>query len=472
MADHYKYDGAPLIWDWESPQKLRMYSYLWRSSQEPPRGLIVLVHGVRAHSRLTWLVKRHCCLTNASPYSVYDYVGLAPKVMAPITWQAELGGGLSEVVSSEDEEGPSLLSEKGEGVYSAVPDFDLPGVSPEDRARHVFYQGSWVQGFVEAGFAVFAMDLQGHGLSDSFDNRRCMVRDYDDFRDDVRFFIQDQVRPLYPDVPLFLVGVSMGGQVVMRVAQDARAKNLHIHGVVAMAGMLTIAPQFRRGPFKAFLKANSGILSRLVPSFPIGRYRSDNAPHWQRSVGDADPLLYKGSFTAKMVASSVSAIERVKAHMQDVAYSGACRHLLLLHNERDPVCYFEGSVDAFNEIADHVDAPDSSLQSVTCLILNASNLAAAVEDSGTAIDDCDKDSVGSSLLMKTIQSPGSTVASDKDCCAFPTNNRYLSAKGGNVKFIQDSTPLNVYHTLANDLDHAYVFGRLLSWVENCLTSFP
>eukprot|EP01056_Protomagalhaensia_sp_Gyna25_P001998 Protomagalhaensia_sp_Gyna_25__1997@NODE_206_length_4408_cov_90_637217_g160_i0_p2_GENE_NODE_206_length_4408_cov_90_637217_g160_i0NODE_206_length_4408_cov_90_637217_g160_i0_p2_ORF_typecomplete_len473_score40_74Hydrolase_4/PF12146_8/1_2e03Hydrolase_4/PF12146_8/2_2e33Abhydrolase_6/PF12697_7/1_6e03Abhydrolase_6/PF12697_7/7_3e14Abhydrolase_1/PF00561_20/3_1e11DUF1100/PF06500_11/4e06DLH/PF01738_18/6_4e05Peptidase_S9/PF00326_21/0_00076Peptidase_S15/PF02129_18/7_9e05Chlorophyllase2/PF12740_7/0_00028Abhydr len=471
MTEHYKYDGTPLIWDWESPQKLRIYSYLWRSSLDPPRGLIVLVHGVRAHSRLTWLVKRHCCLINASPYSVYDYTGLATKVLAPATWQHELGGGLSDAVTSEDEEGSSWPGEK-EDIYSTTPDFDLPGVSPEDRARHVFYQGSWIQGFVEAGFAVFAIDLQGHGLSDSFDNRRCTVRDYDDFRDDVLFFIQNQVRPLYQDVPLFLVGVSMGGQVVMRVAQDGRAKTLHIHGVVAMAGMLTIAPQFRRGPFRAFLKANSRVLSRLVPSLPVGRYRSDNAPHWQRSVGDADPLLYKGSFTAKMVAISVSAIERVKANMQDVAYSGGCRHLLFLHNERDPVCYFEGSVDAFNEVADHADSPDSSLLTVTCLILNASNLSAIApeENSGTTMDHCDKDSVSSSLLLKTIQSPDSTVASDKDCCPSPIDSSYLSAKRGNVKFIRDSTPLNIYHTLANDLDHAYVFGRLLSWVEDCLTS--
>eukprot|EP01053_Blabericola_migrator_P013562 Blabericola_migrator_1__13561@NODE_995_length_5755_cov_170_782525_g684_i0_p2_GENE_NODE_995_length_5755_cov_170_782525_g684_i0NODE_995_length_5755_cov_170_782525_g684_i0_p2_ORF_typecomplete_len453_score41_99Hydrolase_4/PF12146_8/2_2e03Hydrolase_4/PF12146_8/9_4e29Abhydrolase_6/PF12697_7/7_4e08Abhydrolase_1/PF00561_20/1_4e07DLH/PF01738_18/3_6e03DLH/PF01738_18/0_0018DLH/PF01738_18/5_8e03DUF1100/PF06500_11/0_0088Abhydrolase_3/PF07859_13/0_022Peptidase_S15/PF02129_18/0_032Thioesterase/PF00975_20/0_088 len=441
----YKYDGAPLIITFKSPQNLDLCGYLWGGREVESRGVVVLLHGVRAHTRLTWLVKRHRDLDGKTPYSIHSYTGRSPDGHRRLRVRTDTHR------KGEDSE-DALLH------FSNLDDSDLVGVCDEERNSNVFYQGSWVQGFVNSGFAVFGMDLQGHGMSQAYENRRCFVRHFDDFRDDVLLFLRTQVRSRYPTLPLFVVGVSMSGQIVMRVAQDLRTQDLGITGIVSMAGLLTVAPQFRKLPMKAVLRAATP-MARFAPRFPIGRYRSDTAPRWQREVGDVDPLLYKGPFTAKIVAETVTGIESVVASMPDVAYNGSCQHLLFLHNKEDPVCYYGGSVDAFGTISDALtDNPSSSackpLQSLTFILFNAHRLHSEEIKPGSHLSDREPSTPSNST------SPSWTA--DEDCS---DSRAELTNSDCMVKFVQDKTPLNIHHTLANDMDHAYVFGKLLSWIE-------
>eukprot|EP01055_Gregarina_sp_Pseudo9_P000193 Gregarina_sp_Pseudo_9__192@NODE_1125_length_1856_cov_112_276280_g1052_i0_p1_GENE_NODE_1125_length_1856_cov_112_276280_g1052_i0NODE_1125_length_1856_cov_112_276280_g1052_i0_p1_ORF_typecomplete_len449_score21_32Hydrolase_4/PF12146_8/7_2e02Hydrolase_4/PF12146_8/2_4e28Abhydrolase_6/PF12697_7/3_3e03Abhydrolase_6/PF12697_7/7_8e08DUF1100/PF06500_11/5_1e02DUF1100/PF06500_11/2e06Abhydrolase_1/PF00561_20/7_5e07Peptidase_S15/PF02129_18/0_00029Abhydrolase_2/PF02230_16/3_1e02Abhydrolase_2/PF02230_16/0_71Acyl len=439
MVDYYKFDGAPVISSFKSPQNLDLFFYLWRPAVAP-RAVVVLLHGVRAHTRLTWLAKRHCCLDGKSPYSVHDYTShwLCTPNNLVRPEQGELHDRYEQNSDFQDDAEETRSTDLSTCVCSE--DFDevcslhypvldaggdLAGVSELDRSTHVFYRGSWVEGFVNNGVAVFGLDMQGHGLSEGFEQRRCFVRDYDDFRNDVITFLETRVRVMFPQLPLFLVGVSMSGQVAMRVAQDPRARCLGITGIVSMAGMLAISPQYSKHPLKAVLKANCDFVAKIAPTMPIGKYRAGDAPHWQRSVGDRDPLLYKGSFTAKMVAESVSAIDQVRTAMVDVVASSCCTHILFLHNRLDPVCSYTGSLDAFQLITKEMDSEKEQrrLKSVTCILLNTRD----------------------------------------------TINETIPTKSRRHRLIYDCTPLQVHHTLANDLDHAYVFGRLLSWIENCLS---
>eukprot|EP01054_Gregarina_sp_Poly1_P005762 Gregarina_sp_Poly_1__5761@NODE_302_length_9747_cov_161_916736_g261_i0_p3_GENE_NODE_302_length_9747_cov_161_916736_g261_i0NODE_302_length_9747_cov_161_916736_g261_i0_p3_ORF_typecomplete_len488_score43_65Hydrolase_4/PF12146_8/6e27Abhydrolase_6/PF12697_7/4_2e03Abhydrolase_6/PF12697_7/5_4e07Abhydrolase_1/PF00561_20/8_9e03Abhydrolase_1/PF00561_20/2_4e05DUF1100/PF06500_11/3_6e02DUF1100/PF06500_11/0_0013Peptidase_S15/PF02129_18/0_0035Abhydrolase_5/PF12695_7/0_0096Abhydrolase_5/PF12695_7/1e04Abhydrolase len=460
-AMQYNFDGAPSIQCFKSPQNLDIYYYLWTPSGSRPRALVALFHGVRAHTRLTWLAKRHPCLDGASPYSVHNYVG---HWLCPLHTQTadnichrrssippaggdhnlsddELTADLEDWHSSD--RSTCVCSEEfGEVCSLHFPEIDagsasdLEGISDHDRSTNVFYRGSWVEGFVNNGMAVYGMDLQGHGLSQGYARRRCFVRNYDDFKDDAIWFLKSQVREQFPSTPLFLAGVSMSGQVVMRIAQDPSAANLNISGIVCMAGMLAVGPAFSKHPMKAVLKANCDVLAKIAPTLPIGKYRSDDAPHWQRSVGDRDPLLYKGSFTAKMIAESVAGIDCVRLHMKYAARSGACQHLLFLHNRSDPVCVCTGTIQAYQTIASELrnnQLNPKALKSMTCIIFNADQSKAEL----TNLEE-------------------QKIAWNDNCGHCRT------------KFILDSTPLQVHHTLANDLDHAYVFGRLLAWIESCL----
>ena len=69
------------------------------------------------------------------------------------------------------------------------------------------------------GYAVYPMDLRGHGRSDG---PRCFVRRFDQYLEDLDLSLE-RVAAAEPGKPLFLFGHSMGGLIVARWATSARA---------------------------------------------------------------------------------------------------------------------------------------------------------------------------------------------------------------------------------------------------------
>lgn len=68
----------------------------------------------------------------------------------------------------------------------------------------------WAMLFVKKGFVVHAIDNRGHGRSDG---RRGHVNSFDDFLNDVDVLIKESNK-LYPELPQFIYGHSMGGNIV------------------------------------------------------------------------------------------------------------------------------------------------------------------------------------------------------------------------------------------------------------------
>lgn len=68
----------------------------------------------------------------------------------------------------------------------------------------------WAMMFVEKGVIVHAIDNRGHGRSDG---RRGHINSFDDFLNDVDVLIKESTK-LYPELPQFIYGHSMGGNIV------------------------------------------------------------------------------------------------------------------------------------------------------------------------------------------------------------------------------------------------------------------
>ncbi|MBI9055727.1 MAG: lysophospholipase [Bacteroidales bacterium] len=68
----------------------------------------------------------------------------------------------------------------------------------------------WAMRFVEKGFAIHAIDYRGHGKSDG---RRGHIKEHDDFLKDIDVLIKES-KKLYPNLPQFIYGHSMGGNIV------------------------------------------------------------------------------------------------------------------------------------------------------------------------------------------------------------------------------------------------------------------
>ena len=74
--------------------------------------------------------------------------------------------------------------------------------------------------FTEKGYGVYGFDHIGHGKSDG---TRSFVKDFPTFTDPILIAL-DIIRTTYPDVPVFLVGHSLGGLIGAKFLIDYQDK--------------------------------------------------------------------------------------------------------------------------------------------------------------------------------------------------------------------------------------------------------
>ncbi len=181
---------------------------------------------------------------------------------------------------------------------------------------------------VAGGYAVYALDLRGHGRSEG---RRVFIRSMDEHLGDVDRFL-DRVRERQPALPLFLLGHSMGGTVVAAYL---------VTGARSLSGAILSAPAIRsqRGS-SAIARAILAILARLLPRLPVGRLDSAEISRDPQVVAryDADPLVYRGRMPAGTIAALVRAARMVLANLETITLP-----LLLLHGTMDSLADPEGS---------------------------------------------------------------------------------------------------------------------------------
>ena len=76
--------------------------------------------------------------------------------------------------------------------------------------------------FLNMGYSVFLYDQRGHGHSSRYTENLCVVhvRDFHDYAKDLSCFLEKVVLPVSPNSPVYLLGHSMGGAVVLRYLLD------------------------------------------------------------------------------------------------------------------------------------------------------------------------------------------------------------------------------------------------------------
>ncbi|CDU16365.1 hypothetical protein YYC_05061 [Plasmodium yoelii 17X] len=105
-----------------------------------------------------------------------------------------------------------------------------------DTNNYYIYKDSWIEKFNQNGYSVYALDLQGHGESEAFENLRGNFSCYDDLVDDViqyMYHIHDEisndnqmddtsnniVTTKKKRLPMYIIGYSMGGNIALRILQ-------------------------------------------------------------------------------------------------------------------------------------------------------------------------------------------------------------------------------------------------------------
>lgn len=158
-----------------------------------------------------------------------------------------------------------------------------------------------VRHLVPGGYTVYALDLRGHGRSPG---PRGYIRRWQEYREDVDRFLA-MVRGNEPDLPLFLMGHSMGGLIVLEYA---------VHGgQEGLAGLVVSGPPLGKIGVSPLLLLLSRLLSAVWPSFSreLGKNGAILTQDPEALAAyDADTLVH-GRGTARLGTEMTAAAVRV-----------------------------------------------------------------------------------------------------------------------------------------------------------------
>lgn len=163
--------------------------------------------------------------------------------------------------------------------------------------------------FVTRGYAIHSFDLRGHGRSPG---PRGYFGSWDDVRGDVGSLLRHVVRT-EGDRPLFLVGHSLGGLIVLEFV-------LHDGGpAVALDGVVVSAPGLSTEGFSPLLLTIARILSRIRPAMVFKTGLDATGLSRDPAVVTAyqqDPLVHDIG-TPRLTTESMAAIKRTLASVDE-----------------------------------------------------------------------------------------------------------------------------------------------------------
>jgi acylglycerol lipase len=189
--------------------------------------------------------------------------------------------------------------------------------------EHAGRYGNVVDAVVPDGWAVYGLDQRGHGLSGG---RRAHIERYADLLTDVDVFRRTVV-DRHPDLPVVLLGHSMGGQIALAYALDHQDD---LAGLVLSAPALAgdVVPK----PVVPLLRALGRVAPRLRPAgIDVTKISKDPAVV---AAYQADRLVHHGKPTLALGLGIVGQFAVLPERARDLTLP-----LLLQH----------GSVDALTD---------------------------------------------------------------------------------------------------------------------------
>lgn len=176
---------------------------------------------------------------------------------------------------------------------------------------------------------VFAHDHVGHGQSEG---ERMVVSDFQVF---VRDLLQhvDTVQKDYPEVPIFLLGHSMGGAISILAAAE---RPTHFSGMVLISPLVLANPESA-----STLKVLAAkLLNFVLPNISLGRIDSSVLSRNKSEVDlyNSDPLICHAGVKVCFGIQLLNAVSRVERAMPRLTLP-----FLLLQGSADRLCDSKGA---------------------------------------------------------------------------------------------------------------------------------
>ena len=176
-----------------------------------------------------------------------------------------------------------------------------------------------VEHLVPHGYAIYAMDLRGHGRSGE---QRGHINSYDEIRSDLMTSIEI-VQKKEAGKPLFLMGHSIGGLIVLDYV---------LHYPDGLKGVIASAPTLMQTGVSPALMMIARILSKLAPRLSLKTGLDASAISRNPAVVEAyrsDPLVHSKG-TPRMGAEIQTVMAWTNAHLAELKLP-----LLTLQGEAD-----------------------------------------------------------------------------------------------------------------------------------------
>ena len=188
--------------------------------------------------------------------------------------------------------------------------------------------------FPARAVALYAFDMRGNGRSPG---QRAYLGSWKEYRGDLEAFV-GRVREWEPGLPLFLLGNSLGGLVVLDYV-------LHQPGQVE--GVIAAAPVLGDVGVPPVLMALGRVMSRVLPRFSLNVGMDLTGLAREPSVVEAvlaDPLFHRRG-TARLSTEVTAAIDRVQHLAGTLSVP-----LLILHGSADRMVPPDGSRTFFAKV--------------------------------------------------------------------------------------------------------------------------
>jgi alpha-beta hydrolase superfamily lysophospholipase len=185
-----------------------------------------------------------------------------------------------------------------------------------------------------SGFALYAYDMRGNGRSPG---QRAYLRGWYEYRNDLHAFLA-LVREWEPGCPIFLLGNSLGGLVVLEYV---------LHHPEGLAGVIAAAPPLGKLSVPPILMLLGRLLSRVLPRFSLRVGMDLTGLARDPAVVEAvltDPLFHRRG-TARLSTEVVAAISRVQDRAGDFPLP-----VFIVHGSADRMVPPDGSRDFFSKV--------------------------------------------------------------------------------------------------------------------------
>ncbi|SCN62067.1 lysophospholipase, putative [Plasmodium chabaudi adami] len=290
-----------------------------------------------------------------------------------------------------------------------------------DAENFYVHKDSWIEELNKNGYSVYGLDLQGHGESECYKNKKTHIDEFDDFADDILQYMnmvhesivneaakdnqeddnnaigqkkrctkcdlilkdesdiccsnEDKIiaNGLYlrhpeknqykkPDysidlyktpIPMYLVGLSMGGNIVLRILEllSQRRYNyynrLNIKGACSLSGMLSAKDVRKKPSWKYFYIPLMKLSSVFFPKSRFAPNTTYEAYPFLKDLYGYDKIFYDKPITNKFVCKLLEAADNLNKDADKVVKDVP---ILLIHSANDRKCSHDSAQEFYNNL--------------------------------------------------------------------------------------------------------------------------
>eukprot|EP00924_Labyrinthula_sp_SR-Ha-C_P001450 maker-scaffold_55-snap-gene-0.44-mRNA-1 protein AED:0.07 eAED:0.07 QI:0/0.75/0.6/0.8/0.75/0.8/5/84/414 len=198
--------------------------------------------------------------------------------------------------------------------------------------------------FNKKDIVVYSLDHQGHGLSEGTE---LFVKKFSDYVEDV-LHLYKMAQTSFPNIPLFLLGHSMGGLIAIHTTHRIKAEGLPLAGVVYSSPALYLDPKATPPVLIPVINLLSKFLPKLRPA-PLDVSTLTRDPVNLDKYAN-DPGRFHGSqgaFTVRLASELIKAIEEAQ---EDAKNFDRELPVYIVQGGTDALCPEEGSRRFFDTL--------------------------------------------------------------------------------------------------------------------------